>query len=70
MVLSSRRAVKKSKIRTIRILFLTVWVFCQNGIGGQEWLGLSFFIDSRYLKLIEMSRLETLGRRVARCALQ
>ena len=53
----------------MKTVFLTVRVFCQNGIGGQEGLGLPFFIDGRDLKLIEMAGLETLGRRVARCAL-
>ena len=49
---------------------LTVGVFCQNGVGGQDGLGLSFFIDGRNLELIEMSGLETLGRRITRSALQ
>ena len=51
-------------------LNLTVGIFCQDGIGRQDRLGLSFFIDGRDLELIEMSGLETLGRRITRCALQ
>ena len=50
-------------------VLLTVWVFCQNGIGRQERLRLAFFIDGRDLKLIQMAGLETLGCCVAGGAL-
>ncbi len=41
--------------------YLTVWVFCQDGVSSKDWFRLALLVDGGHLELVQVSRLEARG---------